>query len=270
MQTLYPQQRQSVLSNRNALKVGLLSLTLGYASVFSTPLMARSLVNYAELRPLYQQHLPAQLSNQLTLGQIRLTCPQCPQTQTVPFFNLRSDKPFRTEKISLQQSYSAFYAFPNTHLFALVQFEHSVDTEKAKDSALAAKAFRHDCEIRQAKLARKMQQHPKLAQQYQAGLVAGRQLLEFSQQAIPHGELLSCTYYSLTMQDHTISQLLWLRPMHGIRIRMSLQQQAQSSFSTMEQFLRLRQQLIDDYQRYLQEGDIAEAKRKARSSAPDR
>lgn len=210
----------------------------------------------AQLAPLWKQHLPLQLSGQLQLGQINASCPACPQPQTLAFFNLRSDKAYRLEKISLQQRYSAYYSFPDSHVFVLLQLEQSQPGMQSSDHALAAEAFRHDCQLRQKKLAVKLQQ-PKLAQQYQAGLLAGQQLLEFSQQALPGGELLSCSAMSLNLPEQTISQWLWLRPAQQLRIRFFFSRQANSQFSTIGEFLQLQQQFMQDYQQYLLQNQAA-------------
>ncbi len=206
---------------------------------------------HAELSPLWRLHLPLQLSAGLTLGEIRQSCPQCPEQQSLAFFNLRAAKPYRVEKISLQQRYSAYYHFPDSHVFVLLQLEQSSSTQQQNDSTLAAEAFRHDCQLRQKKLALSMEQQPQLAKRYQAGLLAGRALLEFQQESFPTGDLLSCTQYSTSLPSQTISQLLWLRPQQGLRIRMSFSQQDNSHFRTLAEFAALQQRFIQDYRQQL-------------------
>jgi hypothetical protein len=235
------------------LAYGLLPCGLTFAATAQLQLNDISTVvaTQAQLAPLWKQHLPLRLSGQLQLGQINASCPACPQSQTLAFFNLRSDKAYRLEKISLQQRYSAYYSFPDSHVFVLLQLEQSQPAQQISDHALAAEAFRHDCQLRQKKLAISLQQQPKLALHYQTGLLAGHQLLEFSQQSLPGGELLSCSYFSLNLPESTISQLLWLRPAQDLRIRLFFSRQANSKFSTIQQFLQLQQQFIQDYQQYL-------------------
>jgi len=232
--------------------LGLFALLLQAQQVTAASTPAASVAAmHAQLPPLWQLHLPLQLSGGLTLGEIRHSCPQCPEQQSLAFFNLRTDKPYRVEKISLQQRYSAYYFFPGSQVFVLLQLEQSLPSQQASDSTLAGEAFRHDCQLRQKKLALSIEQQPRLAQRYQAGLLAGRALLEFQQQSFPTGELLSCSQYSTNLPSQTISQLLWLRPQQGLRIRMSFSRQDNSHFSTLAQFAALQQRFIQDYHQHL-------------------
>lgn len=213
--------------------------------------------SHGQLAPLWQLHLPLQLSGGLTLGEIRQSCPACPEQQALSFFNLRAAQAYRVEKISLQQRYSAYYSFPDSHIFVLLQLEQSLPAHQASDSALAGEAFRHECQLRQKKLALSMEQQPQLASRYQAGLLAGHALLEFQQQTFPSAELLSCTQYSSSLPSQTISQLLWLRPTQGLRIRMSFSQQDHSHFSNLAEFITLQQRFIQDYHQHLTLADTA-------------
>lgn len=252
-------------SNTVSRSLGLLALLLVAQQVNAGSAPTASVTAmHAQLPPLWQLHLPLQLSGGLTLGEIRHSCPQCPEQQSLSFFNLRAAKPYRVEKVSLQQRYSAYYHFPDSHVFVLLQLEQSLPSQQANDSTLAGEAFRHDCQLRQKKLALSMEQQPQLAQRYQAGLVAGRALLEFQQQHFPTGELLSCTQYSTSLPSQTISQLLWLRPQQGLRIRMSFSQQDNSHFRTLAEFAALQQRFIQDYRQQLTLAD-AEPKYSTRS-----
>jgi hypothetical protein len=247
-----------MLGNAFTRSLGLFALLLQAQQVNAASTPAASVAAmHAQLPPLWQLHLPLQLSDDLMLGEIRQSCPKCPEQQSLAFFNLRTDKPYRVEKISLQQRYSAYYHFPGSHVFVLLQLEQSLPSQQVSDSTLVGEAFRHDCQLRQKKLALSMEQQPQLAKRYRAGLLAGRALLEFQQQSFPTGELLSCNQYSTSLPSQTISQLLWLRPQQGLRIRMSFSQQDHSYFSTLAEFVLLQQRFIQDYQLHLTLADAA-------------
>ncbi len=244
--------RSKAFASSHRFNVGAFALWLWAQQVTAAAVPTASVTAaHAQLPPLWRLHLPLQLSGGLTLGEIRQSCPQCPEPQSLSFFNLRSTKPYRIEKISLQQRYSAYYSFPGSHVFVLLQLEQSLPSQQTNDSTLAGEAFRHDCQLRQKKLALSMEQQPQLAKRYQAGLLAGRALLEFQQQSFVTGALLSCTQYSTSLPSQTISQLLWLRPTQGLRIRMSFSQQDNSHFSTLAEFVTLQQRFIQDYQQQL-------------------
>jgi hypothetical protein len=58
------------------------------------------------------------------------------------------------------------------------------------------------------------------------------------------------------LPSQTISQLLWLRPQQGLRIRMSFSQQDNSHFRTLAEFSALQQRFIQDYRQQLTLADV--------------
>ena len=203
-----------------------------------------------ELPPPQRWVVPAAFADGLALVRAKNDCQDCPKLQEVNFFNLHSPAPYRIEKISLQSRFSAGYAYPGTHVFALLSIEQSAPGQFATDASFSRDAFVKECERQQYQLT---QQGEKVLAVYQRGLAAEGPLLSLQTQQFADIELLRCDQQSLALPGTVRSRLLWLEPVMGLRIRMNFTQQDESPFKDIQQLNVLRQRVTLQYLQTLQQ-----------------
>jgi hypothetical protein len=225
------------LSFSSALSVSVISIG------FSVALHAE------DLPPPQRWVAPAAFTDGLTLLRTKNDCADCPRLHELSFFNLHSSAPYRTEKVSLQSRYSAGYAYPGTHVFAILSIEQSSPGQFTSDAAYTRDAFIKECERQQYQLT---QQGDTALAVYQRGLAAGQALVTLSSRKFDQIELLSCDQHSLSIPGNVRSRLLWLEPVMGLRIRMNFTQQDEAPFKDMAQLNLIRQRVTTQYVELLQ------------------
>jgi hypothetical protein len=203
-----------------------------------------------ELPPPQRWIAPTTFADGLALLRSKNDCNTCPQLQEISFFNLHSATPYRTEKVSLQSRYSVAYAYPGTHVFAMLSIEQSAPAQFSADASFIRDAFIKECERQQYQLT---QQGDAALAVYQSGLTAGQSLVSLSTQKFDKIELLRCDQNSLTLPGNVRSRLLWLEPIMGLRIRMNFTQQDEAPFKDMQQLNVLRLRVTQQYLETLQQ-----------------
>ncbi len=202
-----------------------------------------------DLPPPQRWVAPAAFTDGLTLLRAKNDCVDCPRLQELSFFNLHSPKPYRTEKVSLESRYTAGYAYPGTHVFAMLSIEQSSPGHFSTDAGYSRDAFIKECERQQYQLT---QQGDSALAVYQRGLIAGQALITLNMQKFDKIELLSCDQNSLSIPGNVRSRLLWLEPVMGLRIRMNFTQQDEAPFKDMPQLNVIRQRVTAQYLDVLQ------------------
>lgn len=185
---------------------------------------------------------------------------QDPQTaqpwRILEFFQPGSNVAFRTERVSVASGYRAMYAYPDTDYFANVRIEQSVPGSYESDRRKVIDHIMHLHASQSAGLAETLREHPDWKAQIDKLKSGGIDYFSFERGDRRGFEYVSHTTNVIGLGGGTLSQIQIFVPKDVIIVTAYLLVQAKdkTKFSTIDEFLRLRQQFLEAYLEFLANG----------------
>ena len=194
---------------------------------------------------LFKDDIPLALKDGLKLVEIRERCTACSPWRVVDYYD--NNKEVRQEKVSVQDGYTAMYAFPGTAYFANAKIERSVPGHYADDRALVTDVLRHECARKKERVGDYLRDHQEAREKVAAVLPSGKDSLDFEEASYRGIDYVSCTENVIGLTGPVISQLHMFVPARDIIITAYFLNQKNPKFKNSGEFQQMRQDFIAAY-----------------------
>jgi len=200
--------------------------------------------------------IPKELGGNLKLIEVKNRCENCDPWRFIDYYDNDSSEPIKKEKVSVQIGYRAMYAYPGTEYFSNTKIEQSVSGYYSQDKVIVIDAITHEFNRKKERVKNYLDQSPGLREKMEPFKAKGKDHITFEHETINGYEYVSCTENIIGLLGSTISQIHIFVPEQDIIITAYLLRQEKSKFKTIEEFLILKTEFIEDYTEFIEKNRL--------------
>ena len=199
------------------------------------------------LPEVFKKSIPTELKYGLKLVKVENRCDGCPPWRYINYYSNDSKEPIKREKVSIKIGYRAMYAYPGTYYFSNTKIEQSISGKYQNDKKIVIDAIKHEYKRKKKHIYSYLKENPKLKAKMAPFQAKGKDYMELEEKVYKGYEYISYTENVLGLTGNTISQIHLFVPEKEIIVTAYLLMQKKAKFSTIDEFLKLRQDFIEGY-----------------------
>jgi len=204
----------------------------------------------------FANFIPTELKGNLELIEVKIRCEGCEPWRYIDYYGNESDEPVKKEKVSVQTGYRAMYAYPKTEYFSNTKIEKSIHGNFTKDKTTVIDAVTHEFNRKKERVKSFLEQTPGLKEKMEPFKAKGKDYISFEHETINGYEYVSYTENVIGLLGNTISQIHIFVPEQEIIITAYLLRQEKTKFKNIEEFLKLRQDFIESYTKFIMKNHL--------------
>ena len=216
------------------------------APLLAAPVKA-GVSDIASVPALFRNAIPVEFRDGLKVVEIRKRCEACSPWRFVDYYDNNRPEKVKQEKVSVQDGYTAMYAFPGTDYFANGKIEQSVPGHYADDRAVVTDALKHECTRKKEHVDAYLRDNQKAKEKVDALIPAGKDYIDFEQASYREFDYVSCTENMIGLTGPGISQVHIFVPRSDLIITAYLLNQKNPKFKNIDEFLQMRKDFIAGY-----------------------
>ena len=205
----------------------------------------------ADLPTPFKKSIPTILSDGLKLIEVKNRCDGCQPWRYIDYYINDSKEPIKSEKVTVEIGYRAMYAYPDTHYFSNTKIEQSSKGMYEQDKNIIIDAIRHEYKRKKERVYSYLKDNPSLKEKTAPFKAKGKDYIELEEETYKGYKYISYTENVIGLTGNTISQLHIFVPENEIIITAYLLNQKKAKFKTIDEFLKLRRNLIESYIEFL-------------------
>lgn len=158
--------------------------------------------------------------------------------------------------MSVQTGYRAMYAYPGTEFFSNTKIEQSIPGNLAQDKKTVIEAIVHEYNRKKERIKSYLEQNPGVKEKIGPFKAKGKDYISLEHETLNSYEYISCTENVIGLLGNTISQIHIFVPEQETIITAYLLRQKKSNFKTIEEFLKLKQNFLENYINFIKENRL--------------
>lgn len=205
----------------------------------------------SSLPELFQNSIATTLPGGLRLVKIEFRCADCPPWRIIEYNSNTSKQPLKQVKVTVEEGYSAMYAYPSTDYFANTKIEQSSPGSYESDKATIMDSLEHEYHRRSERVNDYLSDKPDLIAQMEPLKAAGKDYLEFEKSNYSGVEYIALNENVIGLTSYTISQIHIFDDKREITVTAYLLDKKKAKFTTIDEFIALKKDFIEGYINFL-------------------
>jgi len=201
----------------------------------------------SDLPEIFQKSIPTELKGNLKLVEVKNRCDGCAPWRYIDYYSNDSKEPVKREKVTIEEGYRAMYSYPDTHYFSNTKIEKSSSKFYQSDKKTVIDAIKHEYNRKKERIYNYLKENPELKEKMEPFKAKDKDYIELEEATYKGYEYISYTENVIGLTGNTISQIHIFVPDKEIIVTAYLLHQEKAKFSTIDEFLQLRRNFIENY-----------------------